>query len=163
MKKVVLLMLFVFAGHSCFAKDAEIINPPIPVGKYKWLLIWQHSFDIYGYDQSRMHFVYTDEYKLEKTKLGDHNIILAGRFEESLSDDGNKPDYCGSMDKIRLLVYAPAETRTSISPRLDFFYKARVRSPNKAWFETHIFTTTFIPPTPNKNKNKPQKAKVVYR
>ena len=91
MKKLVLIVLLAWTVilvsiGNCIAKNPEIVNPPRPHAKFKWLLVVKHT--LYP---GHTHFLYTDKYHIFQEPNGWNWILPEGRYKAFYADKGAAP------------------------------------------------------------------------
>ncbi len=96
MKKIILSLIFaVNIVTTCFAQKTEIIDPPRPHRKFKWLLVIEHN--LYP---GHIHYLYTDKYNIFQEPDGWKWILPEGYYESFSAYKGESPTVSQSMPGI---------------------------------------------------------------
>lgn len=161
MKKMILAMLLlVFSGVS-FAEIPQIVNPPRPTKKFKWLIVVMHISP----GPVHNHFIYTDKYDFKKRTaagwfdndtseyfaIGDETIVSGQSDGQHIRDDFGEPLLENLTPPWTITVHCEAMDIQSGA----FFLVAKAPKPLTI-LEQQIFGIKIYP------SRQPQKAKVVF-
>ena len=156
-KSILLLTMFLFLS-TVFAKTPEIVNPPRPHAKYKWLLVIEHA--LYP---GHTHYLYTDKYHIFQEPDGWKWIVPEGRFEAFSIDKGDtpRPDTVIPIIFHSILLSYPEILKHTIFLR-DGAPKVLSTGDNPHFNDPKKFMN-FWTARAKKIQLKPKKAKVVFR
>ena len=105
MKRICFIFLLPFFVVIGFAQMPEIVNPPRPTVKFKWLTVVKHDND----NGKHTHYIYTDAYHVERHNSGEtYTLELVSDSDwQECSDFGRGCNYLdrGGPGDITAMLY----------------------------------------------------------
>lgn len=163
MRKLLLIgLLMIFVGIGISAERPEIINPPRPTKKFKWLIVVTHISPGLVHN----HFIYTNKYDFKKRPAvewfddetgeffatGAETVVLGQSDGQQIRDDLGWPNVENFIPPWAVTVHCEALGIQSGA----FILVAKAPKPVTI-LEQQIFGIKIYP------SHQPQKAKVVFR
>ncbi|MBI2063069.1 MAG: hypothetical protein HYT61_02400 [Candidatus Yanofskybacteria bacterium] len=166
MKKMPFLFFWtwivLFSVGSGFAKKQEIVNPPKPHGKFKWLLVVRHT----PYPE-HTHYIYLDKYYIVLEPKNWVWLVPEGRYEMFDVFSNNGIPQVETVEKIDYK-FIPLKIPNRFKPFLGtIFLKSKAPKPvnldGNQSYNIEPATSRFWTKRSKKIKYDPQKAKVVFK
>lgn len=158
MKKSVLLFAMLLFVNTGFAKTQEIINPPRPHAKFKWLLVIKR--DLYP---GHTHYLYTDKYHIFQEPDGWKWIVPEGRFEAFSMNKGDTP----RPDTVIPIIFHSILLSYPEILKYTIFLRSKASKPLNPGVDLHFNDPkkfmNFWTKRAKKIKISPKKGKIIFR